>query len=880
MANLDRIPGIRSLVAPTRRRLRDIAVWRAYWPLIAIVSVFLIAALLGIFERAPKPIAAFATLLVFAGIIIAALRGMRRYVKPDETDAVQALDAQSELRPLQSLADRPARPEVEGVALWRAHEERLTDAARRLTIPKFKDVWRRIDPLFMRIALPAALVLLAVANGPQLYNRLASALTPDYGSLMGAERVRIEAWITPPEYSGRAPIFLKSDQTDMLVPAGSTMTIRVQAPSPPKLRLITRTDRDTTKFEATPDGAYEANTVLSTDTDVSVMWWGERRTWAILTTPDTPPTATFAAVPSMGENDRTEFTWAVTDDFGVAALELQISPVDDAARRDFETIEMGALNPKEASDDVNIDLTRNRWAGARVEVRLRATDGAGQVGFSEPHVFVLPEKLLLQPLAKAIQDIRVTILREDDPYAEAPLASDALQQGAIFTSATTRLGRAPAGIKRASLMLDAVTYEAPRYFKDILIYVGLRSTQRTLEASSSGSEAKQVEPMLWGLALRAEYGTSADALAALQAARKALEEALRDGASEAEIKRLMEAFKDAAQRYVAAKMAEALAKGLDAPADNRDSAQGSGPSMGGDDFSDMLDALEDLTETGAADQARQLLAEITNMLENLEFQQGQPGGSGGFPGMPGEPGESDEDVPQEEREMTETMRELSELLREQRELNDETLAEQRGERGDPQDSQGEEQGQQGEPGGESNGQTGEGGSQGPDTRTLAERQEGLADIVEELLRRQGEAGGGEEGEGEGGVGLNEDLLEAIERAQRRAGRALEDGNESSALRNQEQATRQLRDLAEGLAEELDELQAARLGEQGRDAEQAGADPFGNSTNGGVDDSNSVNIPDQVERQRARDILDELRRRFGDTPDEEEREYLERLLDRF
>ena len=33
--------------------------------------------------------------------------------------------------------------------------------------------------------------------------------------------------------------------------------------------------------------------------------------------------------------------------------------------------------------------------------------------------------------------------------------------------------------------------------------------------------------------------------------------------------------------------------------------------------------------------------------------------------------------------MSETMRELSDLLREQRELNDETLAEQRGERGQP-----------------------------------------------------------------------------------------------------------------------------------------------------------------------------------------------------
>jgi hypothetical protein len=59
-----------------------------------------------------------------------------------------------------------------------------------------------------------------------------------------------------------------------------------------------------------------------------------------------------------------------------------------------------------------------------------------------------------------------------------------------------------------------------------------------------------------------------------------------------------------------------------------------------------------------------------------------------------------------------------------------------------------------------------------------------------------------------------------------------------------------------------------------------AAPFGMSSSAGIDDSNSVDIPSQTERQRARDILDELRRRFDDSDDEDERNYLERLLDRF
>ncbi|MEQ3746897.1 MAG: DUF4175 family protein [Henriciella sp.] len=882
MAKLDDLKGARSLIASTRRRLRDIALWRAWWPLIVLVSVFLIAALLGLFERAPAQMAALATLIVFTGLIITFLRGMRRYSKPTEAEAISALDAQDELRPIASLLDRPAKPEAEGVTLWNAHRTRLSDAMRRLKIPRFAKTWKRLDPAYLRLILPVALLSLVIANNTQTHERLASALTPDYGSLFGAENVRIEAWITPPSYSGRAPIFLKDGQTEVRVPEGSIMTLRVQAPSTPKLRVRSEDGRNTQRFGATPDGAYEATLTIMGDSAVSVLWWGERQTWSVLASPDDAPTAQFVSVPSMGSNDRTDYSWFVSDDYGVSSLEFSIKPVDTDREPDLVRVDLGAVSPKEAEDEVSVDMTRNRWAGARVEVRLVATDGAGQKGHSEPHTFVLPEKLLLQPLAKAVQDIRVTVLREDTDYLVADYTPDSITADAYYVSATQRLNAAPEGVQRGAVMLEAVTYEAPRYFKDILLYSGLTTARYTLEASSSTNEAKETEPLLWAMALRAEYGSSADAYAALMAAKKALEDALRDGASEQEIKRLMEAFKDAAQRYVAAKMAEALANGLESAPDNRDGSEGpAGPDLGGDSFSDMLDALEDLTETGASDQARQLLADITNMLENLEFQEGSGSGDG-FPGLPGEPGEGEEseDVPEEERELSETMQELSDLLREQRELNDETLAQQRGERGDPSDQFGEGQPQPGQPGG---GELPDWMQEdGADGRSLAERQLELAERLEELAEGDGEsAAGGEEGEGEGGGGLlDEDTLEAIERSQRRAGSALDDGNETRAIRNQQQATRQLRELAEGLAENLDEARAARLGEnpQGSGGDQT--DPFGNATNGAVDDSDSVDIPDAGERQRAKDILDELRKRYGETPDEEEREYLERLLDRF
>ena len=338
---------------------------------------------------------------------------------------------------------------------------------------------------------------------------------------------------------------------------------------------------------------------------------------------------------------------------------------------------------------------------------------------------------------------------------------------------------------------------------------------------------------------------------------------------------------------------------------------GGGQNLGGQDFEDMLNALEDLTETGASDQARQLLADITNLLQNLEFEQGS--GSGGMPGMPGQQADNqDEDLPPEEQELTDAMRRLAEILREQRELNDDTLAQERGEQpgqsgggqGQQSDSfaegmqpdqfgensdagggnlPGPREGGEGREGGEEEGEgQGPGGSEfaeggqggGGSGETLAERQARLGRLVEEFARENG-LGRGSEGDNALEGRIDPDALEDIRRAQRRAQRALEQGNERRAARNQEMATNALSELSRDIAGELDALESERTGEQ-----RNTNDPFGRSTGTAGNNGDDVVVPDEIERQRAKDILEELRRRYNESDDEDEREYLERLLDRF
>jgi hypothetical protein len=63
--------------------------------------------------------------------------------------------------------------------------------------------------------------------------------------------------------------------------------------------------------------------------------------------------------------------------------------------------------------------------------------------------------------------------------------------------------------------------------------------------------------------------------------------------------------------------------------------------------------------------------------------------------------------------------------------------------------------------------------------------------------------------------------------------------------------------------------------------QGARDPLGRRVGAGVDGGDNVGLPETMQRERAREILDELRRRAQDPRrPEAEREYLRRLLERF
>ena len=111
-----------------------------------------------------------------------------------------------------------------------------------------------------------------------------------------------------------------------------------------------------------------------------------------------------------------------------------------------------------------------------------------------------------------------------------------------------------------------------------------------------------------------------------------------------------------------------------------------------------------------------------------------------------------------------------------------------------------------------------------------------------------------------------------------AERSLQEDDTGSALGDQSQALDQMRQGAQKMAEEMQKNGASRYGQNG----ETPRDPLGRPQRfQGPDAGNSVKVPDEIDMQRAREILEELRRRVAQpTRPLMELDYFERLLRRF
>ncbi len=199
--------------------------------------------------------------------------------------------------------------------------------------------------------------------------------------------------------------------------------------------------------------------------------------------------------------------------------------------------------------------------------------------------------------------------------------------------------------------LDALTIAPERFIPETNVYLGLRSIYWQLSRAESDDGLRDVVARLWSMAVFLEDGNVSDTEKSLRAAQDALREALERGASDEEIKKLMDELRAALDKFMQA-LAEQLHQNpqMARPLDPNSMRQ-----LRSQDLKSMLDRMERLARSGAKDAAKQLLDQMRQMLDNL--QMAQPNG---------DQGDGDD--------MQQALDELGDMIRQQQQLRDRTSA--------------------------------------------------------------------------------------------------------------------------------------------------------------------------------------------------------------
>ena len=813
---------------------------------------------------------------MLAGFAVAALAAViyaARVNYPGREEAVRRLERASGIphRPASSYEDTITAnaEDPRTSAIWQAHRARLAAAMARLRVGPPHPRTDRADPVALRALLLLGVVAVASLVGDSAADRLRSAFR--FNSLAALASARLDAWVTPPSYTTRPPVMLadgarggtiSSTPAKLIeVPERSVLIVRATGSGLGELSLEVLNEGATEKQHVAAK-APEAGKSSGTGAEISELRYELRKSaevrvlasgaelarWPFYVIPDKAPKIALTKDPERTRRGALKLDYTVEDDYGVVSAEVKVRRPDPEKKaadpaKDWARPEplKGARLPLEHPPTLTLRLPRGNthaaqtyidtaphpYAGREVILTLEARDVAGNVGRSKPIRIVLPQRQFDKPLARALIEQRGKLL-DDSRYRPQVLRA-----------------------------LDALTTEPEGFIDNASIYLSLRTLLHGLERDGSRAALKSATDGLWDIALRIEDGDLSDAEKALRDAQDKLAEALEKGAPDSEIQSLMQQLRDALSKYV-----DQLAKnnkdqnppeGLDQ--DNQQLSQ--------QDLERMMKELEDTAKNGSRDQAQQMLSQLRDLLERLQTGQMQK--------KDGERGQM----------MMKKLDELGNMIGQQQRLMDQTYSEHRkqaqrqlgGNNENGREHQSNRQGQpgqNGEGGDEQQGQPGQGqrgksGQQQPG-KGLGEQQKALREQLEKLKKSLEE------------MGADFKELGNAEDSMKNAEQGLNQGDTSSALGDQSQALDQMRQGAQKMAEDAQKNGQSRFGQNG----ETPRDPLGRPQRfQGPDAGNSVKVPDEIDMQRAREILEELRRRVAQPARPAmELDYFERLLRRF
>ncbi|WP_341896587.1 TIGR02302 family protein [Ferrovibrio terrae] len=823
-------PGLAPVLERRLAFARGALFWERFWPALmpagAVIAVFFILAGFDVWRFVPVWLHWLALIGFAAALGVTLWRELRLMGWPSRADAMRRLERVNLLqhRPLEAAADSLAAEQQDPIAraLWALHRRRALEQLATVKVGTPEAGWWRRDVWGFRAALGLLLIVAWASPGEDRQQRLADTLNPGTALAPGA-LLAVEAWITPPPYTGKAPLFLTRDgkpvpvavqpnqigTAQLNVPTGSLLKLRLAAPPAGFTLKLGKSEQPLNAIDERNGEIDLAIDLTQGATPVLSLMRRDKMfaEWPLRVVPDLPPQISISEEPKTGKRAELEIAFNGDDDYGIQQVRIEMTRdgAEQPVSVDWPTPPAGA---GAVSDKQSFDLTAHPWAGLQVAMTLVAVDALGQTGRSDPVTVTLPARRFTHPVAKAIVEQR----RE--------------------------LALKPAQYQRVVTALRGLSLAPERYREDYTAHLGLRMSAARLNLNRAAPSIAAVQDLMWQTALHIEEGRKSQADKDFQALMDKLQDAIDRNADDAEIQKLMQEMREAMNRMLEQMMQDAMermARGEEPEELGEDEE-----AMSGEDMQDMMDRAQDMAQMGDRDAAKEMLQQMQRMMEAMKNGKlaRMPEGRQRQQGQRGQRGQG---------QNGQMMQEFGEMLRQQQQLLDRSFrrSQQYG-RGD--------------------------GQQRGENEADARQQEELRRKLGEMMNRLGERG----------MPLPDQLGKA-DRSMRDARESLRRGEPGEAMQGQTDALDQMR---QGL-NQMQQAQRGNPDGQAPSADARQnqrnpvRDPLGRNTTGYENAGEATKVPDMAPVERARRILEELQRRAGNRERApQELEYLDRLLRRF
>ena len=490
--------------------------WERAWPALArilsVVGLFLVASWAGLWLALPF-LARAIGIALFAVAALAAIYPFARFRWPTREEALSRLDRGTGIRhrPATALTDTLSTKDPIAQALWQEQRERTLASIKRIRAGLPSPRLPIHDPWALRALVMVMLVAAYFAAGDERMLRIAAAF--DWNGVLAPANVRVDAWVTPPVYTGKPPVILSANRdaaspdsgAPLPVPSGSTLLVRSSGGTIDV--VVGGGVTEVAPSEQAPKGTNERHFKIAADGTAHVRAPAGQPLWRFTATPDRAPTISLAKDPERQARGSLQMSYKLEDDYGVTEARAQFAArnVDAAketnkdtnkeANKDgkdkkeadkagprplFEAPQFALVLPnartRNGVGQTVKDLSEDPYAGADVTLTLTAKDEAGNEGKSEPFNMRLPERLFTKPLARALIEQRRV------------LALDANQNAQVYTA------------------LDALMIAPELFTPETGHYLGLFSVSRQLEAARTDDALREVVASLWALAVTIEDG--------------------------------------------------------------------------------------------------------------------------------------------------------------------------------------------------------------------------------------------------------------------------------------------------------------------------------------------------------------------------------------